>query len=118
MCIQNKDYFVLVLGGEIVAGFELSCNHQYWDDYHIADAYYIHRLVTKLGYYGLGRVALEFCKNLAWFNHKKVLRLDCLKMNSRLNEIYENYHFQLVKSGYDGYYSYNLRECKIYCYFK
>lgn len=109
--IINSNYFCLRKEGKTIAGFEITENNKYWEDN--KDAYYIKKLVTKVGSKNIGKLIIEIAKDLAKINNKKYLRLDCLSTNKKLNEIYEKYGFELVKIGKDDYYNYSLRECNI-----
>ena len=105
--IENGYFFIIKEKDNIIGGFELSTNRKYLRD-DLTDAYYIYKLVTKINYKNVGN-----CKNIAINNNKSKLRLDCLKNNERLNIIYENYGFRLIKTGYEDSYSYALREYNI-----
>lgn len=111
--ICKRNYFILERNNEIVAGFELSTDSKYWDD-NKTKAYYIYKLVTRVGNKGIGNIVFDICKDLAKANNKEYLRLDCLSTNKKLNDIYESHSFKLVKTGCKEYYHYSLRECKIY----
>ena len=110
--INNSNYFILKKNNEIIAGFELSTDSKYWKD-EKTKAYYIYKLVIKVGYKNIGELIFEICKNVAKNNNMNYLRLDCLKNNPILNEIYNNHGFKFIKNGYEDYYSYSLRELKI-----
>lgn len=110
--IKKDDYFILEKNNEIIAGFELSTNSKYWNDCK-TKAYYIYKLVTKVGNKDIGNIVFDICKDLAKTNNKEYLRLDCLSTNKKLNDIYEKHHFKLIKTGYEEGYHYSLRECKI-----
>lgn len=110
--INNGNYYIIKQNDEIVAGFELSTNSKEWND-DTTPAYYIYKVVTKVGYKNLGQFIFEKCKEIAKLDGKKYLRLDCLKSNKKLNNIYKNYNFQLVKCRKNDQYSYSLRELKI-----
>lgn len=110
--INNSNYFVLKENGKIIAGFELSTDSKYWKD-EKTQAYYIYKLVIKVNYKNIGELIFEICKTIARTNHKNYLRLDCLKNNDKLNQIYNNHGFKLIKNGYEDYYSYSLRECVV-----
>lgn len=110
--INNGNYYIIKQNDEIVAGFELSTNSKEWND-DTTPAYYIYKVVTKVGYKNLGQFIFEKCKEIAKLDGKKYLRLDCLKSNKKLNNIYKNHNFQLVKCGKNDQYSYSLRELKI-----
>ncbi len=110
--INNSNYFILKENNEIIAGFELSTDSKYWND-EKAKAYYIYKLVTKVGYKNIGELVFEICKDITKNNNMGYLRLDCLKNNDKLNQIYNNHGFKLIKNGYEDYYRYSLRELKI-----
>lgn len=113
MDIINKGcYFIIKENSNIISGFELSTNSKYWRD-NFADAYYIYKLVTKVNYKNIGKFVIKICENIAINNNKNKLRLDCLKNNKKLNTVYENYGFKLIKTGYEDSYSYALREYNI-----
>lgn len=110
--ICKGNYFILERNNKIVAGFELSTDSKYWDDSR-SKAYYIYKLVTRVGNKEIGNLVFDICKELAKANNKEYLRLDCLNSNKKLNDIYEKHNFKLVKTGCKDYYHYSLRECKI-----
>jgi ribosomal protein S18 acetylase RimI-like enzyme len=110
--INNKNYYIIKNNEEIIGGFELSTNSKDWED-NITPAYYIYKVVTKVGYKNIGDFIFEKCKEMAKSNGKKYLRLDCLKSNEKLNDIYESHNFKLVRYGNNERYSYSLRELKI-----
>ena len=110
--INNGSYYIVKQNDEIVAGFELSTNSKDWND-DTTPAYYIYKVVTKVGYKNLGKFIFAKCKEIAKLDGKKYLRLDCLKSNKKLNNIYKSHNFQLVKYGENNRYSYSLRELKI-----
>lgn len=113
MDIIEKGYFFIIKeNNNIIGGFELSTNSKYWRD-NLTDAYYIYKLVTKVNYKNVGNIIIKICKNIAINNKKSKLRLDCLKNNERLNNIYKSYGFKLIKTGYEDSYSYALREYNI-----
>lgn len=110
--INNSNYFILKENNEIIAEFELSTDSKYWKD-EKTQSYYIYKLVIKVGYKNIGELIFEICKNIAKNNNIVYLRLDCLKNNDKLNQIYNNHGFKFIKNGYEDYYSYSLRELKI-----
>jgi hypothetical protein len=110
--INNKNYYIIKNNEEIIGGFELSTNSKDWKD-DITPAYYIYKVVTKVGYKNIGDFIFEKCKEMAKSNGKKYLRLDCLKSNEKLNDIYESHNFKLIRYGNNDRYSYSLRELKI-----
>lgn len=110
--VRKGDYFLLEKNNKIIAGFELSSDSKYWND-DITRAYYIYKIVTRVGNKDLGNIVFDICKNLAKADNKEYLRLDCSCANKNLNIIYESHNFKLVKTGCKGYYHFALRECKI-----
>lgn len=110
--INTENYFILIKDSNIIAGFELTTDSTYWYD-NVTPAYYIHKLVTKTNYKNIGSLIFVICKELARNNKKKFLRLDCLQENEKLNSIYENHGFKLIKTGTKGYYNYSLREMSL-----
>ncbi len=110
--IENKNFYIIKHKNILVAGFELSINSKYWNDDTIP-AYYICKVVTKVGYKNLGQVIFDKCKELAKRDGKKFLRLYCLKSNQKLNDIYESHNFKLIRYGNSDRYNYSFRELKI-----
>lgn len=106
--INNKNYYILRKDNEIVAGFELSERTSFWNDNN-QNAFYIYKVVTKVGYKNLGRYIFEICENFARKNNKQYLRLECKADNTKLNDMYEKYGFKFVREGQD-YYNYILRQ--------
>lgn len=109
--IEDGNYYILKIDNEIVGGFEVSNDNHFWND--DPNAYYLHKVVSKVGYRNIGREIFKKAKNMAIENGKKYLRIDCLASNKKLNDIYENYGFKYVKEGQD-YYHYILREWRSY----
>lgn len=110
--INSKNYYVIKNNDEIIGGFEISTDSKEWKD-DITPAYYIYKVVTKVGYKNIGDFIFKECKKIAKEHDKQYLRLDCLKSNKKLNNIYENYNFKLVRYGNNKNYEYALREWKI-----
>lgn len=107
--ISNGYYFTLKKDGIILAAFEISTDSKYWND-SMTPAYYIYKLTTKVGSKNIGDIVFNICADIAKVNNKKYLRIDCVASNEKLNEIYENHNFKLVKTGYEEYYHYALRQ--------
>ncbi len=110
--LYNMDYFIRMMkiyklyvvkqNDEVVGAFLLKTEDEdYWKDN--KKAYYIHHLVTKLGYPSLGSEILNFIENLAKENSIDYLRLDCMKINKKLNEYYRNHGFENKGEGEDPY---------------
>ena len=110
--INNNYYYVIKDNEEIIAGFEMSTNNKEWNDDNTS-AYYIHKLVTKVGYKNVGNFIFQKCREIAKSNGMKYLRLSCIKLNEKLNKIYEEHNFKLIRYGRNERYEYSLRECNI-----
>lgn len=110
--INNNNYYIIKINNEIIAGFELSFDSKYWKDNN-TPAYYIYKVVTKVGTKNIGNIIFKECKGIAKLNNKKYLRLDCLKSNEKLNNIYESHNFKLIRYGHNDSYEYSLREFEI-----
>lgn len=111
IAIENKNYYILKKNNEIIAGVEISNNPGYFEDN--GEALYLNKVVSKVGYKNIGSFIFMICKDLAKSNNKKYLRLDCIKRNDKLNEIYEKHGFKLIGCGKSDY-EYCLRECNVY----
>lgn len=109
--IEQGNYYILKQDGKIVAGYELNEESKHWST-DIEQAYYLCKVVTKVGTKGIGKFLLDTAKDMVRKNNKIFLRLECLTYNEQLNHIYENYGFSFVKNEYDGYH-YTLREWKV-----
>lgn len=109
--IEKGDYYILKKNNEIIAGFEISTDSNFWDD-NKSNAYYLYKVVSKVGYKNLGSKIFEIAKNIAKTSKKDYLRIECLSSNKKLNKIYDKYGFKYVRDGQD-YYHYTLREWKI-----
>ncbi len=108
--IENGNYYILKKQNEIIAGLEISTNSNFGNDT-TSNAYYLYKVVTKVGYKNIGSEIFEIAKNITKESGKKYLRLDCLSSNKKLNELYEKHGFKYVKEG-ESFYHYTLREWK------
>lgn len=111
LAIKNENYYILKKDKEIIGGFELSNNPGYFIDN--GESLYLNKVVTKVGYKNVGKYIFMICRDIAKNNNKKYLRLDCIKWNKKLNEIYEKHGFKLVGCGKSDY-EYCLREYNVY----
>ena len=109
--IENGNYYILTKNDNIIAGFEISTDSHYWND-DTTNAYYLYKIVVKVGYKNIGKEIFEFAKQIAKENKKDYLRIDCVSSNKKLNQIYNKHGFEYVREGKD-YYNYTLRECKV-----
>ena len=109
--IEDGRYYVLKKNDVIIAGFEISVDSQLWND-NITNAYYLYKIVVKVGYKDIGKEIFEIAKQIAKQNQKDYLRIDCLKFNKKLNEIYTKHGFKYVSEGKCSWH-YILRECKV-----
>lgn len=110
--IEHGNYFILKKDEKVIAGFKMSTESKYWND-DASESYYIYKLVTKLGQKNIGNIIFKISKNIAKNNKKQYLRLDCVSTNGKLNSIYQNYGFKLIRKGKIGNYNYSLMECDI-----
>lgn len=110
--ISKGYYFILEKEDKIIAGFEISADSTYWND-NEANAYYIYKLVVKVGNKKIGNIIFDICKDIAKTNNKEYLRLNCESGNLKLNDMYENHNFKFIRKGFKGDYYYSLRQCKI-----
>lgn len=113
IAIENKNFYVLKKDNEIVAGFELSNNPGYFtkfNDYN--DSLYLNKIVSKVGYKGIGKYIFMICRDIAENNNKNYLSLDCVRWNNKLNRIYEEHGFKVVGYGKSDY-EYCLRKCNV-----
>lgn len=106
--IENGNYYIIKEQENIIAGFELSTNSEIWED-EITPAYYLYKVVTKVGYKGIGKAIINKSKEMAKKDGKKYIRLNCLKSNAKLNQIYESYDFQTIRYSK----KFSLKELKI-----
>ena len=111
IAIQNQNYYILRKDNEIIAGFELSSNYGYFEDN--GESFYLNKVVSKVGYKNIGSFIFMICKDLAKNNNKEYLRLDCIKWNNKLNDLYDKHGFKLIGCGKSDY-EYCLRECNVY----
>ena len=111
IAIENKNYYIFKKEHEIIAGFEISDEPGYFND--DGQALYLHKVVVKVGYKNIGTYIFMVSKHIAKSNNKQYLRLDCVKNNEKLNEIYEKHGFKFVECGKTTHYEYCLRECNV-----
>lgn len=110
--INQKRYYIIKENNKIIGGFELSTNSKLWkDDY--TPAYYLYKVVTKINYKGIGKMIFQEVQELAKQANKKFIRINCVKSNKKLNEIYENYNFKLIAFKKSKYGTFALRELEI-----
>lgn len=108
--IQNREYYVLKNGEEIIGGFCVNSDSESWRDKE-TDSYYLSRGVTKIGYSGIGRLIADYAKQLTRDANKHSLRLECLYSNKKLNDIWDGYGFAFVKD-VESKSHFSLREWK------
>ncbi len=110
--ILNQTFFVVKKDDEIIACFELTDENRFWSK-NDSRAYYVYKIVTKPGNKGIANIIFDFCKETAILNNKNYLRIDHVKRNEKLNNIYENHGFKIIDSGQVDYYEFNLRQLSI-----
>ena len=106
--IKKNNLFIICKNNIIIACFEISEESRLWNE-NTNDSYYVYKLVTKIGTKNVGKLIFDICENLAKTNGKKFLKIDCLAKNKKLNEIYQSYGFELIKTDTKDYYTFNLR---------
>lgn len=109
--IKKGNYYILKKENQIIAGFEISTYSSFWND-SLSKAYYIYKIVVKVGNKNIGKYIFNIAKTIAKENKKEYLRLECKTSNKKLNDIYMKHGFEFIRSGQD-YYDYTLREYKI-----
>ena len=91
--MQQNSLYVAKKENKLIGAFLLkNVDSKYWPD--CLGAYYIHHFVGKVGYTGIGTYMLEFIENLAWMNQISLLRLDCVKINPKINEYWQKCGFK------------------------
>ena len=109
--IQKGEYYVLRKEQNIIGGFVLTADSDCWQD-DSANALYLRRAVTKVGYKHLGNCIATEAKKLAAEAGKESLRLECVFSNEALNRLWENMGFVFVRD-VECKYHFTLRELKI-----
>lgn len=109
--IKNGNFYILKKDNEIIAGFEISTDSNFWND-NKSNAYYLYKVVSKVGYKNIGKELFKLAKKITKENKKDYLRIECVSSNKKLNELYDKYGFKYVRDGQD-YYHYTLREWKV-----
>ena len=107
--INQKQFFLICQNNTILACFEISEESKLWNENN-NDSYYIYKIVTKVDIKNLGKLIFDICEKIAKSNNKKYLKIDCLKRNLKLNEIYNSHDFKFVKTDTQDYYTFNLRK--------
>lgn len=96
---------------EIIGAFLLKYeNEKYWKDKE--KSVYLEHFVTKVGNKGVGEIILNFIQKLAKEKELKYLRLECMRINPKINKYYKNHGFQ-DKGQSDEPYEYRLWEKEI-----
>ena len=70
--IENGDYYILTKNDKIIAGFEISTDSHFWND-DKTNAYYLYKVVTKVGYKNIGKEIFKIAKQIAKENKKDYL---------------------------------------------
>ncbi len=110
--VNDERMFCLRQNGEIIAAFELASDNNFWSDQE-RDAYYVCKLVIRVGYKNIGDLIFKICEDIVVYNNKTYLRLNCRKSNKKLNSIYQDYGFKFIMSRDDNNYTYNLRQLEL-----
>lgn len=107
--INNNELYVIENNNEIIGAFELSKDSRLWNDTS-TPAMYIYKIVIKIGHFNKGKTLINFCKLIAKIKGTNLLRIDHLRYNEKLNEIYNGHGFEIVDEGYNDNYNYYMRE--------
>lgn len=110
--ILYKTFFVIKKADKIIACFELTDENRFWGKNN-SRAYYVYKIVTRPKNTGIAKIIFDFCKETAMLNNKKYLRIDHVKCNEKLNNIYEKHGFRIMDSGRVDSYEFNLRQLTI-----
>lgn len=109
--MKKYNLYIVKNNTEIIGLFLLKYeNDLYWNDKQ--PAIYLDHFVTKLGNPRLGEKILEFIKNIAKEKNLKYLRLECMRINPKINEYYQMHGFKNKGEG-DEPYEYRLWEMEI-----
>lgn len=109
--IEEHEYYIVKKGEELIAGFTLSKDSSIWGDTE-TNACYLRNVVSKIGYKNIGSYIVSEAQRLAQEANQEYLRLECVSSNAKLNEVWENHGFSLVRDMQDKY-LFSLRELKI-----
>ncbi|SFL34661.1 Ribosomal protein S18 acetylase RimI [Paenibacillus sp. 1_12] len=94
---EQSEVYRVSLRDEIVGGLSIQwCDPFIWKELDCDEAGYLHKLVVKreFGGMGLGIELLKWCEAHLKNNHKKLLRLDCMPRNEGLNAFYTTAGFE------------------------
>jgi GNAT superfamily N-acetyltransferase len=112
--IQNNETYTVVKDKEIIGTFTLSSNQNEWDEHvfgieDTSDLLYLHRLAVHPRYMGqgIGRFILDWIDGNV--KSKSFIKLDCVAANTKLNEFYKSYGFELLGVTRDGHSKYQKR---------
>lgn len=78
-----------------------------WEELASENAYYLHRIMVsrEFGGISLSKEMINWSEKLAIHEKIPFVRLDCIKTNDKLNQMYCRYGFQLIdeKNGFNLY---------------
>lgn len=110
--IKNlNDFYVLTDNEKVVCAGTLYKEDDRWNKK--GSAYYIHHLVSEIGYKNLGYEFLDHALRKAKEDKMEYLRLDSAIDNEKLKKYYTDYGFKPVGTCIDGLYEGILREIKL-----
>ncbi|MCM3718047.1 GNAT family N-acetyltransferase [Fictibacillus phosphorivorans] len=100
--IVDQHTYIVSAGNQMIATFTLSPEQSDWDrhifgDDETYDSLYLHRLAVKPSYMnqGIGKSLLNWIHE-NHNSHKKVVKLDCVAGNAKLNQFYRDNGFEYV----------------------
>ncbi len=93
--MQINKLYVIKNENKVIGSMLLkSEDPKYWED--LANAYYMHHLVTDINTSGIGLELIKFAIQQCINDKKEYLRLDSVSGNNKLNEYYKKLGFELV----------------------
>lgn len=101
--ISEGSLFIAVEGKEILGAIALLEQDDRWND--PQQAIYIHHLVTRPDFSGIGKQLLDFAEKYAERQHICFLRLDSQKGNDSLSRYYKSLGYFQVGQCCDGLYT-------------
>lgn len=87
----------------------MASDNKFWDDKDKV-TFYVCKLVIRVGYKNIGDLIFKICEDIAVYNHKTCLRLNCRGSNEKLNSIYQDSGFKFIMCRDVNNYTYNLRQ--------
>lgn len=97
----------LLAGAMIIRKTPSEWDSDLWEELASENAYYLHRIMVsrEFGGISLSKEMINWSEKLAIHEQIPFVRLDCIKTNDKLNQMYCRYGFQLIdeKNGFNLY---------------